>query len=137
MNRTRILVVDDEVYIAHILEFSLGMEGYEVMTASSGDEALKSVAACRPDLIVLDVMMPGMDGYEVCSRLNQDEQLAQIPVVLLSARHGEHEKAHGLQQGASAYLTKPFRPAELIEVIRGLLETSPNQTETPSGAQVS
>ncbi len=123
MKRKRILVVDDEVYIAHILEFSLGMEGYEVITATGGDEALAKATAEMPDLVVLDIMMPDMDGYEVCSRLRQDERFADIPIILLTAKHGATDREKGMEVGASAYVTKPFRPQELIERIRSLLET--------------
>ncbi|MCK4303871.1 MAG: response regulator [Candidatus Eisenbacteria sp.] len=122
MRHKRILVVDDEVYIAHILEFSLGMEGYRVVTATDGNEALKKAAEDNPDLIVLDIMMPGMDGYEVCRRLKADEQFAETPIILLTAMDGEADRDKGMEVGASAYMTKPFRPAELIARIRGLLE---------------
>ena len=129
MNRTRILVVDDEVYIAHILEFSLGMEGFEVLTASSGPEALSALSEYHPDLVVLDIMMPGMDGYEVCRRIRAGDVQAQLPIVMLSASHGESERAQAKEVGASAYVTKPFRPADLMGVIRGLLDNVPGSTE--------
>jgi DNA-binding response OmpR family regulator len=129
VKRKRILVVDDEVYIAHILEFSLGMEGYEVITATSGDEALSMADQEDPDLIVLDIMMPDMDGYQVCKCLREDDRFAEVPVILLSAEHGGAQREKGLEVGASAYVTKPFRPMELIERIRHLLEDSVNHGE--------
>jgi DNA-binding response OmpR family regulator len=125
VKRKRILVVDDEVYIAHILEFSLGMEGYDVITATSGEEALTKADCEHPDLVVLDILMPDIDGYEVCSRLRADERFAETPIILLTAKHGEEDRARGLAVGASAYITKPFRPVELIDRIRSLLGLMP------------
>jgi two-component system alkaline phosphatase synthesis response regulator PhoP len=133
VKRKRILVVDDEVYIAHILEFSLGMEGYEVITATSGQEALAQADRENPDLIVLDILMPDMDGYEVCRRLRADERYAETPIILLTAKHGEEDRARGLQLGASAYITKPFRPVELIDRIRSLLGLLPKPGEKAVG----
>jgi DNA-binding response OmpR family regulator len=133
VKRKRILVVDDEVYIAHILEFSLGMEGYEVITAMSGQEALTQADQESPDLIVLDILMPDMDGYEVCRRLRADERFAETPIILLTAKHGEEDRTRGLEVGASAYITKPFRPVELIDQIRSLLGLVPKAGEKAVG----
>ena len=124
VKRKRILVVDDEIYIAHILEFSLGMEGYEVITATCGNDALALADQKDPDLIVLDIMMPDMDGYQVCKRLRADDRFAELPIILLSGIHGSADRQEGLEVGASAYLTKPFRPMELIEQVHDLLEGS-------------
>lgn len=126
MRRKRILVVDDEVYIAHILEFSLGMEGYEVVSATGGDEALAKANELLPDLVVLDIMMPEMDGYETCARLRADERFADLPVIMLTAKHGAEDRERGAEVGANAYITKPFRPVELIDKIKELLETTPD-----------
>jgi two-component system alkaline phosphatase synthesis response regulator PhoP len=122
VDRKRILVVDDEIYIVHILEFSLTMEGYEVMTASDGEEALRVIDTERPDLVVLDIMMPRLDGYEVCRRLRQDEQFSSLPVILLSAKGRPVDRESGLEAGADDYITKPFSPRKLVEKIRVLLE---------------
>ena len=122
MDRKRILVVDDEIYIVHILEFSLTMEGYSVLTASDGEEALKLIDSERPDLIVLDIMMPKIDGYEVCRRLRQDEQFTDLPVILLSAKGRPIDREAGLQAGANDYITKPFSPRKLLGKISELLE---------------
>ena len=116
MDRKRILVVDDEIYIVHILEFSLTMEGYSILTASNGEEALRVIDSERPDLVVLDIMMPKLDGYEVCRRLRQDEQFQELPVILLSAKGRPIDREAGLQAGADDYITK------LLEKIRELLE---------------
>jgi len=122
VDRKRILVVDDEIYIVHILEFSLTMEGYQVLTAADGEEAMRLIEQERPDLVVLDIMMPKMDGYEVCRRLRQDEQLKGIPVILLSAKGRAVDREVGLQAGADDYITKPFSPRKLLEKIRDLLD---------------
>src|SRR5438874_8158884 len=82
----RILVVDDEIYIVHILDFSLGMEGYEVLTALDGEQAIEKANAEHPDLIVLDIMMPKLDGYETCKMLKSNDATKSIPVILLSAK---------------------------------------------------
>lgn len=122
MDRKRILVVDDEIYIVHILEFTLTMEGYEVVTAADGEEALRKIEQDRPDLVVLDIMMPKMDGYEVCRRLREDEDSRTLPVILLSAKGRPIDRETGLEVGADDYIVKPFSPRRLLEKIRELLE---------------
>jgi len=122
VDRKRILVVDDEIYIVHILEFSLTMEGYSVLTASDGEEALQVIERERPDLVVLDIMMPRLDGYEVCRRLRATEEYRSLPVILLSAKGRSIDRDAGLQAGADDYIIKPFSPRKLLEKIRELLE---------------
>ncbi len=123
MKKGKILVVDDEVYIVHILDFSLGMEGYEVVTALDGEEALAKSLEHKPDLIVLDIMMPKMDGYEVCKRLKADDATRGIPVILLSAKGRNVDQKMGFEAGAEDYITKPFSPRKLAERINALLNT--------------
>ena len=114
----RVLVVDDDRVIQQLLEVNLELEGYEVVaTAADGKEALEKIAELKPDLVILDIMMPKMDGLEVCRRLRADPDLAKIPVILLSARAQDMDIREGLEIGASAYLTKPFDPVELLEVV--------------------
>jgi two-component system alkaline phosphatase synthesis response regulator PhoP len=122
VDRKRILVVDDEIYIVHILEFTLTMEGYDVITAADGEEALRKVRDDRPDLVVLDIMMPKMDGYEVCRRLRQDEEAQGLPVILLSAKGRPIDRETGLEVGADDYIVKPFSPRRLLEKIKDLLQ---------------
>jgi len=122
LKRKRILVADDEVYIVHILEFSLSMEGYEVISATSGVEALRRIEEEQPDLIVLDVMMPGLDGHEVCRRLRADERTSRTPIIFLTAKDTPADRDLGLGLGANAYITKPFGPRKLIEAIENLLD---------------
>ena len=121
MSRGRILVVDDEIYIVHILDFSLGMEGYEVVTALDGEEALEKAMDCKPDLIVLDIMMPKMDGYETCKALKADDRTKDIPVILLSAKGRNVDMQTGYDVGADEYITKPFSPRKLVDRINTML----------------
>ncbi len=121
MAKGRILVVDDEVYIVHILDFSLGMEGYEVVTALDGEQALEKVAQQKPDLIVLDIMMPKLDGYETCKALKSREETKDIPVILLSAKGRNVDQKTGFEVGADDYITKPFSPRKLVERINSIL----------------
>ena len=114
----RILVVDDEPEITTLLQGYLVREGYEVETALTGHEALEKADATVPDLIVLDLMLPGLDGFEVIRRLRESNP---IPIVMLTARDGESDKLTGLDLGADDYLTKPFSPKELIARIRAVM----------------
>ncbi|MGH2795474.1 MAG: response regulator transcription factor [Actinomycetota bacterium] len=118
----RVLVVDDDRVIQQLLEVNLELEGYQVAgTASDGKEAIKMAEDLKPDLILLDIMMPKMDGLEVCRHLKSDPKLAKIPVVLLSARAQDMDIREGIEIGADAYLTKPFDPVELLDVVGRLL----------------
>jgi two-component system alkaline phosphatase synthesis response regulator PhoP len=117
----KILVVDDEIYIVHILDFSLGIEGYEVMTALDGEAALAKVAQDKPDLIVLDIMMPKLDGYETCKALKSNPETKDIPVILLSAKGRNVDQKVGFEVGADDYITKPFSPRKLVERINAIL----------------
>jgi len=121
MAKGRILVVDDEIYIVHILDFSLGMEGYEVLTALDGEQALEKARAEKPDLIVLDIMMPKLDGYETCRRLKADADTKDVPVILLSAKGRNVDQKVGFEVGADDYITKPFSPRKLVERINAIL----------------
>jgi len=121
MAKGRILVVGDEIYIVHILDFSLGMEGYEVLTALDGEQALEKARAEKPDLIVLDIMMPKLDGYETCKRLKADPEVKDVPVILLSAKGRNVDQKVGFEVGADDYITKPFSPRKLVERINAIL----------------
>jgi two-component system alkaline phosphatase synthesis response regulator PhoP len=123
----KILVVDDEIYIVHILDFSLGIEGYEVMTALDGEQALAKVAQDKPDLIVLDIMMPRLDGYETCKALKGNPDTKDIPVILLSAKGRNVDQKVGFEVGADDYITKPFSPRKLVERINAILGQTSRQ----------
>ena len=127
MAKGRILVVDDEIYIVHILDFSLGMEGYEVITALDGEQALEKARAEKPDLIVLDIMMPKLDGYETCKILKAEADTKDIPVILLSAKGRNVDQKIGFEVGADDYITKPFSPRKLVERINAILGQSSSQ----------
>lgn len=117
----RILVVDDEETILELITFNLKKEGFEVDTAMDGQEALDIIARSKPDLIVLDWMLPGLDGIEVCRRIRREPQTLDLPIVMLTARGEEVDKILGLELGANDYVTKPFSPRELAARIKAHL----------------
>lgn len=121
MVQGKILVVDDEVYILHILDFSLGAEGYEVVTAVNGEQAIERAREEQPDLIVMDVMMPRLDGYETCRELKRDPETRNIPIIILTAKGREIDKRIGFEAGALEYITKPFSPGKLIDRVHDIL----------------
>ena len=117
----KILIVDDEPYILNILDFSLDAEGYRVLQASDGEEALRLAQEQTPDLIVMDVMMPRQDGFETCKRLKEDVRTADIPVVLLTARNSREDRSRGEAVKADGYITKPFSPQRLLDTVQEFL----------------
>ncbi len=116
-----IVLAEDEPQIAGLIEFKLKKEGYEVTWKENGEEALKAIKADKPDLILLDIMIPVMDGYEVLRRLKEDENLKSIPVIMLTARAQERDVVKGIDMGAEDYITKPFHPAELLARVKRIL----------------
>lgn len=121
MEQVRILVVDDSPTIVEVVKAMLEQAGYEVITAVDGLEALNAARKEKPDLIVLDVMLPKMQGYQVCRLLKFDETYQNIPIIMLTAKTEESAKMTGLKTGADEYLTKPVKSDELLNAIRGLL----------------
>ncbi len=120
MNKT-ILIVDDEPKIVQICRDYLTNAGFEVISAETGPMGLAAARRDRPDLIVLDLMLPGMDGLDVCRALRQDSLLKDIPIIMLTARVEETDKLVGLELGADDYITKPFSPRELVARVRAVL----------------
>ncbi|MBD1839078.1 two-component system response regulator [Coleofasciculus sp. FACHB-64] len=118
----KILVVDDHPSSRMTAVALLSVEGYEVLEAESGPDALKRVVECNPDLILLDVMMPGMDGFEVCRKLKQDEQTRLIPVVFITALNDRRSRILGIEAGGDDFLTKPFDRLELSARVRSLVQ---------------
>ena len=116
-----ILVVEDDSNILRQIEFNLTSHGYRVETAASGAEALRKMMLARPGLLITDIMMPGMDGYELVSAVRRDEQLAEVPVIMLTARVEDEDITRGYHSGTDLYLTKPFRPAELLAFVERIL----------------
>jgi len=117
----RILVVDDEEEIQQLIEHTLRKEGYLVQCVGSGEAALAELGRGVPDLVILDLMLPGMDGLEVCRRLRREPETEQLPIVILSAKGEEADIVAGLELGADDYITKPFRPRVLVARIRAVL----------------
>lgn len=117
----KIMVVDDEPYIARVIKFKLEQEGYTVISANDGQSGLQKIKEEKPDLVLLDVMMPGLSGYEVCQRIKEDAELAGIPVVILTAKGQERDREQGLTMGASDYITKPFSPNRLLELVKSMI----------------
>jgi DNA-binding response OmpR family regulator len=117
----KILVVDDETELLKALSIRLNTSGYEVITASDGQEGLEKAKSLNPDLIVLDILMPKMDGYEVCRMLKFDEKYKSIPVIMLTAKAQDIDKAMGKKVGADDYITKPFETQDLVDKIKKYL----------------
>jgi DNA-binding response OmpR family regulator len=116
-----ILIVDDDPNIVVALEFLMRHAGYAVATAGDGRQALDYLADREADLLILDVMMPNLNGFEVCAEVRATPRLARLPILILTAKGREAEKARGLALGANAYLSKPFATHELVELVRRLL----------------
>jgi len=129
MKKTRILIVDDELSILKYLRANLEAEGYEVLSAMDGAQALQTLEAELPDLVVLDIMMPEMDGLEVCRRLRE---WSQLPVIMLSALGDESDKVQCLDLGADDYITKPFGKDEFIARVRAVMRRAEAASPTPT-----
>ncbi|MGG0410607.1 response regulator transcription factor [Peribacillus simplex] len=123
----KILVVDDEQSIVTLLQYNLEQAGYSVVTALDGEQGLEAAVDIRPDLVVLDLMLPKMDGLEVCKQLRQ--QKINIPILMLTAKDDEFDKVLGLELGADDYLTKPFSPREVVARIKAILRRSQFQSD--------
>lgn len=121
MAKGKVLIVDDELYIIHILDFSIGMEGYEVITALTGDQAIEKAVSELPDLIVLDAMMPKLDGYEVLKELKANEATRAIPVIMVSPSGRTIDRQLAQKYDATEVIAKPFSPRKLVERINAIL----------------
>ncbi|MBS3939488.1 MAG: response regulator [Actinobacteria bacterium] len=116
----RVLAVDDDPTILRLLQVNLEMEGHDVLTAENGQSALEVIRAERPQVVLLDVMMPEMDGFQVCEAVRADPDIADTPIVFVSARAQQADLDRGYASGADGYITKPFDPLDLIETIERL-----------------
>jgi CheY-like chemotaxis protein len=130
----RALVVDDSEVIRDLITLNLQLDGLEVTQADGGLAALAIVKELRPDVITLDVMMPGMSGFETVERLRADTETAEIPIVLVTGRSQAADVARGERLGVEAYLSKPFEPSELVSVVRRLAEFGRPTTDASSDA---
>lgn len=129
---SKILVIEDEKNILELVSFNLEREGFQVIATMDGTSGLEMAREELPDLIILDVMLPGMNGLEVCRELHQDPTTGNIPVVILSARAEELDKVLGLEMGADDYIVKPFSPRELLARVKARLRRySPGEKNTP------
>jgi len=118
---TTVLVADDDSDIRELVSFKLGQAGYEVLAVGDGAEALEAARAHRPDLAILDLMMPGLSGLDVCSQLRREEATAAVPVIMLTAKAQEQDVATGFAAGADDYVVKPFSPRELVSRVQAVL----------------
>jgi two-component system alkaline phosphatase synthesis response regulator PhoP len=125
----KVLVVDDEDSILRLVSYNLEQEGYEAITAGDGNEALAAIEAEDPDLVILDLMLPGIDGIEICRRLRRSGN--DVPIIMLTARDDEIDKVLGLQLGADDYVTKPFSPRELLARVYSVLRRHRLRRESP------
>ncbi len=116
-----ILIVDDEANIVLSLEFLMKQAGFAVRTVEDGEQALRALEERVPDLILLDVMMPGKDGYEVCQQIRRRPEWADLPVIMLTAKGRDVEREKGLAMGADDYITKPFSTQEVVETVQSVL----------------
>jgi twitching motility two-component system response regulator PilH len=121
MARARILVVDDSPTQLSLISAPLVAGGFEVVTASSGEEALRKVASDQPNLVVLDVVMPNQNGFQICRAIKNSPESKHIPVILLTSKNQPADKYWGMRQGADEYLTKPFQPETLVSSVRRLV----------------
>jgi two-component system phosphate regulon response regulator PhoB len=129
MNTKRILVVEDERDILELIRYNLVKNGYQAMTAMNGEEALKLAKQNPPDLVVLDLMLPGMDGLEVCRALKRDAQTSGVPIIMVTAKDDEADVVTGLELGAHDYVCKPFSPRVLIARVRACLRRGADSAE--------
>lgn len=129
--KEKILIVDDEKDIVKMLDYNLSKEGFKTINAHTGEDALKSASREFPDLIILDLMLPGMDGLEVCKALKKDAKTANIPIIMLTAKTQESDKIVGLELGADDYITKPFSVRELIARVRAIIRRMKEKEKLP------
>jgi DNA-binding response OmpR family regulator len=134
--RERILVIEDEPDILEVLQYNLGREGYRVSSSRNGEEGLARARKEAPDLILLDLMLPGLDGLEVCRRMQSDPLTSAIPVVIVTAKGEESDVVVGLELGADDYIVKPFSPRELLARIKAVLRRGPLKEERGAGERV-
>ncbi|MGQ9476059.1 MAG: response regulator transcription factor [Actinomycetota bacterium] len=123
----RVLVVDDDPMVTRLVRINLELENFEVEEAWDGRTAMRMMRENRPDLLVLDIMMPQMDGWEMLKMIREDDQLRDLPVVVLTAKVQEEDIARGWRMGADGYIVKPFNPVILADSLRKVLEASPDE----------
>ncbi|MCF7811224.1 response regulator [bacterium] len=125
MEKAKILIVEDEEDILELIRYNVAKDRYQVITAQSGEEALQKVSSIKPDLILLDLMLPGVDGMEICRRIKGNPATQNIPVIMLTAKSEETDIVIGLELGADDYITKPFSPRVLLARVKAVLRRQP------------
>jgi len=121
MKGNKVLVVDDEANLTRSMTFILRKEGYQVEVASNGEEALTKALQVKPDVMLLDIMMPKKNGYEVCQEIREDPDLRDIYIIMLTAKGQEVDREKGLEMGADEFITKPFSPSQIVERVHAIL----------------
>jgi CheY-like chemotaxis protein len=129
VQRRTVLVVDDEPDVLLLCRVNLEFEGYRVLEAGDGEAALARLADEVPDVVLLDVMMPKLDGWAVLERIKADPRTADVPVVMLTAKVQDHDQIRGWSSGAAEYITKPFSPLSLSQVVQDVIDTDPDEEE--------
>jgi two-component system phosphate regulon response regulator PhoB len=132
MNKGTILVIDDEKDLIDLVRYNLEKEGFDVIAASDGQSGLEVASRHAPDLVVLDLMMPGIDGLQICQRLRADPRTARMPVIMLTAKATEADRIVGLELGADDYITKPFSPREVVARVKAVLRRAASQHDQPA-----
>lgn len=135
MSKAKILVIDDEEDLLELVRYNLAREGYDVVCAQTGEKALKLTRSTSPDLLLLDLMLPGMDGLEVARIIRNDAQSRHIPIIMLTAKGEEADIVTGLEMGADDYITKPFSPRILTARVKAVLRR-PQQRDVDEGGQI-
>ncbi len=133
MSSRKIVAIEDEPDILEVIEYNLSREGFQVVTASNGDEGLRAILSHAPDLVLLDLLLPGIDGLELCRKLKMERMTQHIPIIMVSAKGEESDIVLGLGVGADDYITKPFRPKELIARVRAVLRRSAAKQQEHEG----
>ncbi len=136
MPKETILIVEDEKDIVKMLDYNLKKEGFKTLIAHDGEDALDAANRGYPDLVLLDLMLPGMDGLEVCKTLKSESRTASMPIIMLTAKSQESDKVVGLELGADDYITKPFSPRELIARIKALLRRVKEKDKLPEALKI-
>ncbi|WP_305045985.1 response regulator [Geoalkalibacter sp.] len=135
MSNENVLVIEDEEDILALVHYNLAREGYTVTPVTTGEEGLKAAARQRPDLILLDLMLPGMDGLEICRRLKKNPETASVPIIMVSARGEEADVVAGLELGAEDYVTKPFSNKVLLARIKTVLRRREREAQPPEDGE--
>ena len=134
--REKILVIEDEADILEVTQYNLTREGYRVSTSRDGEEGLARARRDAPDLVILDLMLPGLDGLEVCRRMQSDPITSAIPIIMVTAKGEESDVVIGLQLGADDYVAKPFSPKELVARVRAVLRRGPLREERSASERI-